>query len=410
MKHQAIVFLCLLALSGCRIEVAVDESQGCIKLDESLHCESFALDFAPGDALRITAVPSTGYTFSHWRKDHRYLFGENPDVTLILDARDIDGILPEETFYLEPVFVPDCRTDVLMDVDDEYRWINCRGHLQRANYAFADVLDVPVIHSISVLFYVDTNRPELLEMSAEQFVTEQLALQNDALERSGAMLRYEIAGVIPVDLPSTGETRSVQVVQEMRDAVAPFNNIRTERDAHDADLVHSLINYEYDGGTCGYAYTGVINWDSRFTVGSTACFITEGDRYAYVLGHELGHSLGLAHDRPNRTNTPTFTFGYGWSSPDDPERLGTVMSYAQEIFYYATPERRVQDALSGEEFPVGDIETDTVKAMNLVRLDYARLRPETGQSPQAARYQPGEPEAPRDCPRGPLRERRLAPG
>lgn len=403
MTTRTLLFLALLLLAGCRVEVAVDSSQGCIRLDGTLHCEDFVVNFAAGDVYTVTAVPEAGYTFSHWRKDHRYLFGENPDVSLRLDTSDLEAPLPDEIFYLEPVFIPECRADRLADAEDDYRWVNCRGQRQRANYSFADVLDVSVTHKVSVLFYVDLNRPELLEMSAEQFVNEQVELQNGALSRSGAKLRYEVAGVIPVDLPSTGQTRTRGVVEDMRDAVAPFEKITSDRNRHQADLVHTLLNYEYDGASCGYSYSGIITWDDRFAVGTTACFRTEGEKFAHILAHELGHSLGLAHDRPNRTNTPTFTFGYGWSSPGDPEQLGTVMSYASDILYFSTPERRMIDGLSGREYIVGDLDTDAVTAMNLVRLDYARLRPRSMDSPEAAHFLPGQPDAPEDCPTGPVR-------
>ena len=79
------------------------------------------------------------------------------------------------------------------------------------------------------------------------------------------------------------------------------------------------------------------------------------------------------------------------------------MSYASDILYFSTPERRMIDGLSGREYIVGDLDTDAVTAMNLVRLDYARLRPRPMDTPEAAHFRPGQPDAPEDCPTGPTR-------
>ena len=76
---------------------------------DAVYCE---VDITTTDFDEVfTAVPYEGYTFSHWRKVNRSLFGGSTEDSVRLQTTafaDNEGLLAllasDEAFYLEPVF------------------------------------------------------------------------------------------------------------------------------------------------------------------------------------------------------------------------------------------------------------------------------------------------------------------
>ena len=166
-----------------------------------------------------------------------------------------------------------------------------------------------------------------------------------------------------------------------------------------ADLVHLLVAFtptrSSDGSiTCGVAYTGL---DPRAAFGVT--LFHSGCRYTFT--HELGHNLGLRHDRYQH-----FTYGnsraahvpyaYGYSNAETFSPVGggqcwhTVMAYDRHCFDvpggrgFATPVLRFSSPYrrhpsSGEPLgALGEVEThsvygpaDAARALELTRTQVA---------------------------------------
>lgn len=96
-----------------------------------------------------------------------------------------------------------------------------------------------------------------------------------------------------------------------------------ERPGMEANLVTLVI--EHWPEACGVAPV-MIDWDTHpdqtaYSVVRRDCL--EGDHYS--LAHELGHSMGSAHDRENAGLHGLFTFSYGYNATDT--ALSTVMAY-----------------------------------------------------------------------------------
>ena len=73
-----------------------------------------------------------------------------------------------------------------------------------------------------------------------------------------------------------------------------MDGVHALRDTYKADMV-SLIGTGYTGGACGIAYVGnatVGFAPNAFSVVSLSCMTGY-----YSFGHELGHNMGLMHDR-----------------------------------------------------------------------------------------------------------------
>lgn len=77
--------------------------------------------------------------------------------------------------------------------------------------------------------------------------------------------------------------------------------------------------------------------------------------------HEIGHSLGLVHDREYSNATGSFAYSYAWGVQGS---FGTIMSYKQPVvMYFSTPTLATKCANS----PCGYAETDTARSSDQVK-------------------------------------------
>ena len=122
-----------------------------------------------------------------------------------------------------------------------------------------------------------------------------VAVANDAFERSEAGIRLRVVHASEVEYPTSIDSGTALDDFTMNRGV--FAGTEELRTRFGADLAVLLRPYN-DDGTCGFAWIG-----GHGTNGDLA----SSDRYAYshvavdcsdyVLGHELGHNLGLTHSR-----------------------------------------------------------------------------------------------------------------
>ena len=137
-----------------------------------------------------------------------------------------------------------------------------------------------------------------------------------------------------------------------------MNNVHGLRDAHAADLV-SLVVDGY-GDSIGVAYLSVTSGpvgaeEWGFSVLSSQWLVLS----PYTMAHELGHNLGLQHDRPNANTVPSWPWAYGYTLPPN-GTSGTVMSYAgNRLPFFSSPDITYNGAALG----VVDRE-DNVRAIN----------------------------------------------
>ena len=161
-----------------------------------------------------------------------------------------------------------------------------------------------------------------------------------------------------------------------------LDDVHSVRSDLGADLVHLLVAFtpttSSDGSyTCGVAYTGLYaSWAFGVTLFYRGC--------SYTFTHELGHNLGLRHDRYQKftyggSTTAHVPYAYGYSNAEtfSPVAGGqcwyTVMAYykhcsdvpggrgfTRPVLRFSTPYRRHPS--SGEPLGVlGEIETYSVE-------------------------------------------------
>ena len=227
-----------------------------------------------------------------------------------------------------------------------------------------------------------------------------VAWTNDAYARSGAAVRINLVGAEPVDYvereTDSGRRASGWDLANLASSGDGFmDGVHARRDALGADLV-SLITG--DGSVGGIAYIG----------GSFSLVVfypnTDFVRAAVVFAHELGHNMGLFHDRYQELGLGgrSRTFGFGYvnkqafeADATEDDCWLTIMSYftrcsdadlrGRVVPYFSTPKRRYPD---DEGAPLGvpkssdeegvDGPADAVQSMNLAYRRVANFRTDRG--------------------------------
>ena len=211
-------------------------------------------------------------------------------------------------------------------------------------------------------------------MNAE--VERLFAETNTSFRNSGVSAR--IAGWSrPVSYTESLDTRTdLQRLRQRSDGY--LNDVHDIRTDLGADLVHLLVAFTPEEGSDGSFVCGVAYRGAGATWGFGVTLFYRGCRYTFA--HEIGHNLGLAHDRyvqfgDGSSRAADLPYGYGYSNAENfsPASGGqcwsTVMAYYKHCFdvpggrgfytkvlRFSTPYRRHPS--SGEPLGViGDIET-----------------------------------------------------
>lgn len=149
-------------------------------------------------------------------------------------------------------------------------------------------------------------------------------LTNLALQNSGVAHRVQLADVVEVpygDDPGADFYTHLERLRSRSDGL--LDGVHALRRQHRANVVSMWVS---DGNACGVGYvpTGVTSArDSAFHVVAVSC-ATDNESFA----HELGHNLGLEHDRANAqgyTGVDPYSYGY----QDVNGEFRTIMAYRQ---------------------------------------------------------------------------------
>ena len=182
-----------------------------------------------------------------------------------------------------------------------------------------------------------------------------VSLTNQAFADSQVNGSVRLVGTLEVNYPDN--TTNDQALNDLSNvsgstaagplALAP---LRAQRRDLGADLVSLLRPFSYttQGGSCG---VGFLNGGglSPYTTALAAygySDVSDGQDSGYFCAdistaHELGHNLGLAHDKANSAGPGAFTYAYGWEQTLPSGSFATIMAYPaagqQQLPYYADP-------------------------------------------------------------------------
>ena len=204
-----------------------------------------------------------------------------------------------------------------------------------------------------------------------------VARANRALKNSGAKLRLKLVGFGAVS-SSYDEMASADSGKPLDDVTTGttfnFAALRQLRTSNAADLVtFYTMRPEY----CGLAWVldGAGDANYGFSVINARC------QGSLTLAHELGHNMGLLHDRYVESAAPVSQYNFGFVSTIGGFR--TVMSYSDEcsdkgvscteITYYSTPRRSYNGLPTG--VAVGSAgAADSVRSLNQNRTWVSSFR------------------------------------
>jgi hypothetical protein len=143
---------------------------------------------------------------------------------------------------------------------------------------------------------------------------------------------------------------NAQALQDFSNGNGVFTNIDQTRTQYGADLVFLFRPlYAQVAGSCGTTY---VEFADGTQANAALGYGTIGNGNAvdvpgyYCAGntftHEIGHTLGLVHDREFTSISGVFDYSYAWGVQGT---FGTIMSYKTPVLmYFSTPELQTQCA------------------------------------------------------------------
>ncbi|MGZ5009260.1 MAG: reprolysin-like metallopeptidase, partial [Methylobacter sp.] len=198
---------------------------------------------------------------------------------------------------------------------------------------------------------------------AKQRITLLVTASNQAYVDSGINMKLRLVYAEPTTyVDNNGNS---QALSDLANDVGAFAGISQKRVQYGADLVFLFRPlYAQTSESCGTTYVEFAQsspankWLAYGTVsdGNSKDALKNYYCGANTFTHEVGHSLGLVHDREYSSFTGVFGYSYAWGVQG---MFGTIMSYKQpSLMYFSTPVLATKCA--GQ--PCGYSETDAARS------------------------------------------------
>ena len=325
-----------------------------------------------------------------------------------LEANSLSGRIPESFADLEPVWLdvdfnadltgslPQALagvsrtshlgihgTSVCVPTDESFReWLDGRSSFFSSGIDCGTEPEATPVIDVA-MFYTTTARERAGSTSAIEATVELMVAEtNQAYEDSGVDLRIALVALEEVRYREANSS-FVDLSRLMNPSDGYLDGVHRVRDLTGADLVHLVVQ---DATVCGIAWPVPRAKD--------AFAITQAQCGAMAFAHELGHSMGLVHDRYVQcrdgagTCTQDFHYPYSFGYADLEARRLTIMAYSdrcadagvscRRVARFSNPDQTYEDrplGIAGERDTSSvDGPADAVRALNNARHSVAAFR------------------------------------
>ena len=219
----------------------------------------------------------------------------------------------------------------------------------------------PSVVSVGILY--DNELASVDQNLLLNWIDELLFVANQTYQSSGVNVEFVAVAATNYEPGATLDMQGELAVVSCgspgcRLGVDVNNQVLGWRDSVRADLVVQLVGTG-SGGSCGLGWVpqpGISAASFRLLAYSVSAVQNSVGSAcpSSVLAHEVGHNLGLAHDRTTG-GSPLFTYGWGYRLPDG---YGTNMSYPERgirggyVPYLSNPNISISSSKLGE--PIGN--------------------------------------------------------
>lgn len=191
-------------------------------------------------------------------------------------------------------------------------------------------------------------------------------LTNRIFRNSGVNAQFNLVHV--QEIAMVEQATLTQDLYEITERTGSWGqNVRMMRDNfYGADLV-TLITDTNPYASCGLGW--VMNRPGASNNAAYGFNVVEAECLwnGLTLAHEIGHNMGLAHDRANSNVAGAYPYAYGYADPQ--RRFTTVMTYGNSVNCladrgcislgrFSSASQRIGD------LPLGNVNTDSVRALN----------------------------------------------
>ena len=216
----------------------------------------------------------------------------------MMNKKDFEDRMEAESKLAEPEVEYD-PSENLQDVNGDY---NSEG---------GNVLDIMMVY---------TSKARIAQGGSHSTMSALCAMGIENFKRS-----LERSAVIPsmtVELVYCGQTANDYSENSFSGALSDLRNnligladsstTFDKRDELGADAVFMMVDL---GGSCGLGYNlaGGVPSSAAYSIGETDCSV-----FSHTFEHEVGHNMGLKHDRSQGTYADfSIEYGFCWDHPTD---------------------------------------------------------------------------------------------
>ena len=178
-----------------------------------------------------------------------------------------------------------------------------------------------------------------------------VALANEAYRASGATQRLNLVAAVEVEYKEAErEASAFRLFDHLNNPSSGYmDEVHALRDAYAADLVVQHWGDLTGSGVLVGAVAGIANQMTELSAQAEAPFgFSIANSFAFA--HELGHNMGLRHDRGRDVGNTPFPYSHGYVVNDPTpalDGLHTIMAYGsagKRILRFSNPHHRYPDA------------------------------------------------------------------